>query len=190
MNGISRRPLASIKSKAGNAMKEHTLSHQDAKRLWDYCPETGILTWTDAACRKMRGKVAGNCRNGRYLTVRVDGHLYAVHRVVWLWMTGSWPVALIDHKDRDGLNNRWSNLREASVSQNSQNRSDNKNRRLPKGVHLVPYSGRYRARIKINKQAIHLGVFDTVEEAVAVRREAELRHFGEFAPSDIRVSCW
>ena len=37
-------------------------------------------------------------------------------------------------------------------------------------------------RLDVNRKRIHLGTFPTIADAAAVRRAAELEHFGDFAP--------
>jgi hypothetical protein len=77
------------------------------------------------------------------------------------------------------------NLRVCSNKQNAQNRQQKRNSsvRHP-GVYLIKETGRWRALIIPNGERIHLGVYDTVEEAIAVRKDAEIKHFGEFAFSN------
>lgn len=87
---------------------------------------------------------------------------------------------LIDHISGNKLDNRRSNLRIATKSQNGMNRKVNLNNKLGvKGVDL--FQGKYRATININLKRIHLGYFNTIEEAAEARRRAEEFYFGEFA---------
>lgn len=85
-----------------------------------------------------------------------------------------------DHINRNTLDNRKRNLRLADKSKNAMNsklRSDNISGH--KGVKRLS-SGKYYARITVNKKEIHLGTFGTYEEAVKAREEAEIKYFGEF----------
>jgi HNH endonuclease/AP2 domain len=90
---------------------------------------------------------------------------------------------MIDHRDGNSTNNRWSNLRLATVSQN------NANRRRPrhntsgyKGVSLCRRSGRRRWRAVIYKKGqIHLGTFPTPEAAHAAYVAAAPKVHGKFA---------
>jgi hypothetical protein len=91
-------------------------------------------------------------------------------------MTGEWPKTLIDHRDGDGLNNRWLNLRCATYKINNQNqrapRSDNKSGFL--GV--CAHKNRFYAYIKIGDKVKNLGAFLTAEEAHEAYLAAKRKH--------------
>lgn len=57
-----------------------------------------------------------------YLLVKLDGYCYRAHRVIFLMMTGRWPKPTCDHISRNTLDNRWSNLREATHAEQTANR--------------------------------------------------------------------
>jgi len=79
----------------------------------------------------------------------------------------------IDHINRDKLDNRKENLRFVSKSQNGMNKN---------GIRgVTKFRNKWRARIKINRKETYLGVFDTYEEALQVRRKVELKVFKEFS---------
>ncbi len=101
---------------------------------------------------------------------------YQEHHLCWLYATGSLPTNYIDHIDHNKDNNAICNLREATPRQNSRNN-------LCKGYSFNKKRKKWYAYIKINaNKNLHLGTFYTKEEAIAVRRAAELQYFGEFAP--------
>jgi hypothetical protein len=78
----------------------------------------------------------------------------------------------IDHKDRDKLNNTRDNLIITSKSGNQHNRSTREDSTSGYSGVNRHTDGRWRARIQINNKRIHLGLFDTPEEAsVAVEKE-------------------
>jgi hypothetical protein len=88
---------------------------------------------------------------------------------------------MIDRRDGDGTNNRWSNLRRATQSQNTANsRRPRHNTSGYKGVSLRR-SGRWRAIICNKGRWIYLGTFATPEAAHAVYLAAARKLFGEFA---------
>jgi len=98
-------------------------------------------------------------------------------------MTSNWPPNVVDHTNLNGEDNRWTNLRLATYSQNAANSFARPSNVPLKGVTLEKRTGRYFARIKINYQNIHLGTFDTAEEAHAAYVAAAQKYFGEFARS-------
>ena len=89
---------------------------------------------------------------------------------------------LIDHKDRDPLNNRFDNLRPATSSQNNANhglKSSNSTGYI--GVCYDKRHLKYRAKIQVRKVTLNLGLFTDPKEAARVRDAAAKRYFGEFA---------
>ena len=91
------------------------------------------------------------------------------------------PGLVTDHRDRDGLNNRRSNLRFATFSQNSQNKPRPRiGSGLFKGV--SPHGrGRWRARIVVNGKRLSLGAFGCPESAAKAYDIAAKKYYGEFA---------
>jgi hypothetical protein len=87
----------------------------------------------------------------------------------------------VDHINRDGLDNRVSNLRFATFSQNNMNKGVQKNNSSGyTGVEWHKKSQKWRARIKINRKSIALGEYKKLTDAVKARKEAEIKYFGEF----------
>lgn len=150
--------------------------------LFDYSVITGQLYHRHG---RKKGRAVGFDRptKSRYRQARIDGSSYLMHRLVWCWVTGVDPEHLdIDHADCDGNNNAWHNLRLATCVQNGANMQ--RQRRSYSGFKGVSRTWKpdkpWRARIRIEGEQIHLGVFDTPEDAHAAycRASAELR--GEF----------
>jgi len=69
-----------------------------------------------------------------------------------------------DHIDGNGLNNQKENLRSVTPRQNQQNQHAPKSSKFP-GISLQKRDGKYRAKIKINGVGIHIGTFDSEDEA-------------------------
>lgn len=101
-----------------------------------------------------------------------NGNVILFHRVVARAPDG----LLVDHKDRDPLNNCKSNLRLCSQAQNSRNRGIAKHNRSGfKGVYAN--RGRWRAEINVNGKRIRLGSYrDKVDAALAYDRAAVTFH--------------
>lgn len=139
------------------------------KELIYYIPETGIFYSIKT------NKQIGSTKKSRvpYVLIGIDGKQYYAHRLAWVYMTGEEPKGIIDHKDNDGLNNKWKNLREATKSQNGINSKVRSTNKL--GVKGISKNRQgYLVRIC-------LGTYDTLEEAIEVYNSAILQHFGEFA---------
>jgi hypothetical protein len=91
------------------------------------------------------------------------------------------PDGLVtDHRDGNGLNNRYSNLRSATYKQSNANTYRAQNATGYIGVSKTP-AGRWQARGRANGQRITLGVFDTAEEAARAVDTNNLIEYGEFA---------
>jgi hypothetical protein len=157
------------------------LTAERLRELLSYDPLTGDFRWLVATSfRRDVGRIAGhiNSRGGK--VIRADRVLYQAHRLAFLYMTGKFPALDVDHADGNPSNNRWENLREASMSENIANsRRPSHNRSGFKGVSWDKTT--WRARIGINGQDISLGSFKTPEEAHAAYIVAAVKYFGEFA---------
>jgi len=95
---------------------------------------------------------------------------------------------VVDHINGDGLDNRKSNLRVCSTSQNAMNRrvrSDSST-----GIKGVTFDSRrttgrlYRAQIKVDGKRIHLGSFFTADEARVAYFDASKKYHGEFGRTE------
>lgn len=153
--------------------KRKVLSVDALKENLHYDPETGIFTRLKQCTGTSKlGDTAG-CLNSRgYLTIMVNGVSYRAHRLAWLYMTGTMPKELIDHKNGIKTDNRFNNLRQATHKQNMENqitpRKNNKSGFL--GVSFYKSLQNYRAFIRIDGKRLYLGQFNTAEEASSLFR--------------------
>ena len=143
------------------------------REVFDYGPETGVLTRKKATGSRSRlGPCQGLGKVGYYVAA-LDGTLYYVHRLIWAHQTGEWPD-VIDHKDRDKTNNRWSNLRSVTDSANKHNwPMQNNNTSGVAGVWLHKQSGKWAAEIKVSGKKRYLGLFADINSAAAARAAAK-----------------
>src|ERR1700737_913011 len=122
--------------------------------LLDFDAESGRFTWKGKphSRNKHAGKEAGCAVVSRsdkvYWVIKIDGRTYKRGRLVYFLTHRRFPVPCVDHWDRNSLNDRPDNLREATGTENAWNHRPHKRRiKLPMGVRLIPLSGRYQARI-------------------------------------------
>lgn len=89
----------------------------------------------------------------------------------------------VDHINGDKLDNRRSNLRLCTRRQNSRNKRVARSKSGHLGVYWSNQNKKWNAQIGPNGKSISLGFFDDMQDAIKARKTAELKHFGEFAPS-------
>lgn len=98
-----------------------------------------------------------------------------MHRVIAETPDGMWT----DHRNRNRLDNRKSNLRVCTPSENSANRENN-NRTGYKGVYQMT-TKKWYAQIKVGGKTRHLGCFSTPEKASRAYQSAAKHVWGQFA---------
>jgi hypothetical protein len=169
--------------------RDGRLTHEIVRELLDYNPETGALTWKRRDRKwfrsdrhwtnwnnKFAGKPALNAPHGKkgYLQGGIFYRIYKSHRVIFFWMTGRWPDE-VDHENHDTTDNRWENLVESNHHGNCKNQSlFRTNKSGHHGVWQV--RDRWRARIGVDNNEIHLGYHNTYEEACAAYDDAAKKY--------------
>lgn len=168
------------------------LTQEILKELIHYNPDTGIFTWKPRSIKwfssvRMMNSWNSRCSNKKcgsiikpdgknYLRINFYQQSFYAHRLAFLYMTGKFPEDQVDHEDGDGLNNKWSNLRSVDNQENSKNhRKQSNNSSGYVGVGLYS-NGKYTASIYVDKKKKHLGYFHSLDSAIKVRKEAELKY--------------
>lgn len=149
-------------------------------KLFSYDPETGYIT--RIAHYEAKGYI-GTVLTGT--TIKIYGYNVRSCRVAWALHNGCWPPEgyWVDHKDGIKGNNRITNLRLATPTQNQQNKAGYGT--WPKGVTWRDRIEKpFQAKIRVNGDRIHLGSFATVDEAAQAYRDAAAKYHGEFACVD------
>jgi hypothetical protein len=166
-----------------------------------YYPETGHMAWkrrpmghfsnenkylafNGARTGKPAGCVHFQKGKAACVQIRLDGHLYRAHRLIFRMMGVEIPEGMMgDHENRNPIDNRWSNLRIATRTENNRNGGKRRNNTsgFP-GVQPSKTKGKFVAFITVDLKALYLGTFLTKEDAVMARRSAEQRYFKEYAP--------
>ena len=175
-------------------------SQEVLRQLLRYEPETGKLFWRERSvdtftstatrsagwkARNWNSKLAGH---EAFAVPKPNGYLHGnltlpgcgkqnlyAHRVIWKMVMGSEPE-FVDHINGDRADNRISNLRAVTKSENCRNARPSGRTGRAVGVHKSVTKGKWCAVIGIGDQSIHLGTFDTFDEAYSARKQAERHH--------------
>jgi len=183
--------------------KESILTQQYVKSILEY--KDGFLyriklSPMDLNGKSKIGKIAGyvcKTHSGERRMIRIGRYSYYSSRLIFFYHNNWWPE-IVDHKDRDSLNDRIENLRPAGKSNNAQNVSKQRNktskylgvnlkrnkttRRLKTTGELKTWvSYRWCAQATLNKKKVSLGNFDTEIEAAKAYNEYAIKNYGEFA---------
>jgi hypothetical protein len=153
--------------------------HETGKMFWRVRPVT-MFTQGKTTDRPRSAEHACNQWNSRWAgklasTLKPDGYCYVhfnyrtelVHRLAHKIMTGEDPVE-IDHVDGNRSNNKWSNLRDGTRTDNLRNVALKRSNKS--GYHGVSFSKRQQKWTAY----ITIGAFDSKEEAVAARKKHEV----------------
>lgn len=166
------------------------------RELVDFDPNTGDLTWkkrredlfkTTASARSWNTRYAGrpaftNEIDGKYLKSSIFNRYYLAHRVAWVVFYGSWPEGEIDHVNGNPSDNRISNLRIATSSENKANVACRRGHgSVYKGVSFDKKKGMWQARIGYKQERKHLGHFHNEIDARDAYNKASKDMHGPFS---------
>lgn len=156
--------------------REDELGVDRLNEVLSYNAVTGEFLWKiSPRNRTLPGDKAGHMNDQGYMLCTIDQKKIRLHRAAWAMHYGEIPSGHLDHINGIRSDNRISNLRLATQSQNMQNtatRKDNKHR--VKGVHKRKDNGRFSAHIAVDGKSRYLGCFGSLEEAQNARLQAEI----------------
>lgn len=95
-----------------------TLTAEGVREILDYDPANGVFRWISG---RLSGSLAGTDQNQGYRHIAIAGRKHLAHRLAWLYIYDEWPAGNLDHINGIRNDNRISNLRIASPSQNAAN---------------------------------------------------------------------
>ncbi|EOZ0650999.1 HNH endonuclease [Cronobacter malonaticus] len=149
--------------------------------IFNYEASKGELWWRESGFNRQMDVPCGYVSGGGYLSVKINGRLCSVHRLIWKMHMDSEPQHL-DHVNGNRLDNRIENLRPAIRNEN--NRNISVTRANTSGYIGVRFDARYKrwvAQIKIERKAIFIGSYETKVEAVHAYNDAAIKMHGDFA---------
>jgi hypothetical protein len=148
------------------------INRENSEDIWIYNDRNGKRFYKNPYWREVI------LTKSDYIRCRIGDRRYLLHRIVYYAHNQDWNIDyeprnnMIDHIDQNKKNNHISNLRVGTQSLNQQNRSA----KYVKGYSWDINNKTYNSRIKINTKLIHLGCFDTEEEARQAYLDAKKIH--------------
>jgi len=180
-------------------MTQRLLTAEFLREIIAYDPITGIFTWLTRTpdsfiagkqsaqhrCaiwnNRYAGKTAGCIDTYGYIKIAINNGRYLAHRLAWIYMTGEQPPKFIDHRNTIESDNRWTNLRAATFTENKRNCGIRKNNTSGfKGVTFDKSKRKWAASITVDRKCHFLGQFTAPELAYAAYCEASKLYHGEF----------
>ena len=149
-----------------------TITQKQLKEILHYNPDTGVFTRKILLGGQMPGSIAGNNHHSGYIYISIKKKHYSSHRLAFLYMHGYMPEQ-IDHINGIRDDNRIINLRHSSHEINMKNKAKYKNNTSGyAGVVWRKDTKKWRVIIG----TISLGSFKDKDEAIRVRKEAEIKY--------------
>jgi hypothetical protein len=148
------------------------ITQEEIKSALKYDQDTGIFYFLVDSHKRKINQPASRKHSKGYVYLYVLGKCILAHRAAWIYVYGKIEDSMqIDHINRNRSDNRISNLRLVSQSENIHNSSIRKtNTSGFVGVGKNCHSKKWRSRITHNGKDIHLGYFFTKEEAMLARK--------------------
>ena len=155
------------------------LEQSELKTLFDHDPETGWFTNRFSRGRAKVGERASSFTDG-YRRIIIHYKKYYEHHLAWFYVHGTWPYE-IDHANGDPSDNRISNLRSCTRSQNKFNAQTATGEAGLSGAYLDKRTLQWYSKIQVGGQQVYLGIFASPEAAHQAYLKAQVRYAGEFA---------
>ena len=157
---------------------ESLLSWEELDRILTVDIASGQLHWKSPRPKVKVGSIAGWCEYPRgYWNLCINRRRYWRHRLIWFYKHKQWPSADIDHINGVAGDDRIDNLREATRSQNLQNRKlGSNNTSGHKGVSWNKRANKWEVRAS----GKYLGLFSQLEQALNTYSSYANVNYGEF----------
>jgi hypothetical protein len=142
------------------------IDYRDGKIFWKISPAKWIPIGTEA----------GNVGKHGYRELQIFGKRYLAHRLIYALHHGNMPD-VIDHVDRNPLNNDISNLRASDKRLNAYNSGlPSNNKSGVRGVSWCKKNNKWVVRFKLDGKYLFLGYYEDLQSATRVRKQYEELH--------------
>lgn len=145
-------------------MEDLSKLHAKLLEKLHYDPESGKFTRKQIVqgSRRKPGDEVGLLHWKGYIKIPFDGKQYWAHRLAWFYVHREWPPNFIDHINEVKTDNRICNLRPCTDLENKSFYWSTRKRKKDK----------FRAQISVGGKTVHVGYFDTKEDAQLARKLA------------------
>ena len=146
------------------------------EKLFKYHPDGYLIRKTTTNYNAKAGDRAGHKDAYGYIIVKVTQKSLKVHRVIWEMHNGPIPKGMtIDHINHIRDDNRIENLRMVRQGCQLRNLSKQYDGQVM-GVTFAKREGKWVANIRTNGKTKFLGYFSNRDDAIKVRKEAEVKY--------------
>lgn len=160
---------------------QNLITADELRKLISYDPETGKMTWlVKVNSRVQVGGKVGSVDGKGYMRTKIRRIDYRLHRLAWLYVTGSFPCGEIDHINGNKTDNRIANLRVCNRSENTTNNPRQSHNSL--GVKNVSrfWTGDFIASVCKNGK-YHKKYFKDIDDAKEWVKQKRRELHGDFA---------
>lgn len=159
-----------------------TPSKESIRKILSFDQDSGKLFWKVRTGSSAAGSIAGTKNQFGYRQVSISGKRYFAHRIVWTLFNGDIPEDKeIDHINGERDDNRISNLRLVSRSQNNMNTAVSKrNTSGCKGVCYHSGNRCWYARVFVNRKVVASGSFKDKDKAIDFVTSQREKIFGVY----------
>lgn len=142
---------------------------------------TGKIVWTKPKAKKIKpGEEAGSRKKGGYWEIKFNSKNYRRHRIIFYVAKGYLPK-IVDHIKGVDFGDGIDNLQEVSNAQNVMKQKKRKdNTSGYRGVTFHKKSKKWYASISENGKRVHIGSYDSPEEASIAYEKKARQVFGDF----------
>jgi len=150
------------------------ITQKQLKKHIHYNPQNGIFIWINPTSNRIKAgsKVGNFCADG-YIETKFLGNRTRLHRLAFLYMNGEIP-SHVDHINHIRDDNRWCNLRPATLKDNARNISiGSLNRSGTLGVYFSKECKKWTAQIKYDGKTRYIGQFKNKKDAIKARKLEE-----------------
>lgn len=140
-----------------------------------YNETKGEFTWIKRPNKNIHLHTrAGTKNSAGYRVISLFGKRYLEHRLAWFYVHGEMPEHEIDHINQIRDDNRISNLRQVTRSENQRNKTRKDSRVDEVGIWWCRRRKRYIAEISLNGKKVYQKSFTDIDEAISARKAKAL----------------